>query len=205
MAKQDKQWLRHREKDVYRKQAKAQGLRSRSAFKLMEIQEKTKLCLPGMSVVELGAAPGGWSGLIAQWIGPQGKLIAVDCLVSEPIPGVVNLTLDIEAPTFMSDLRAEIKQEQCDLVVSDLCPNKTGIAIVDQLQSDGLYERVLSFLPELLKVDGSLLIKVFHGVGYESLLQRLRSEFKQVKVLKPDASRKQSSEIYVYAKHYSVL
>jgi 23S rRNA (uridine2552-2'-O)-methyltransferase len=198
MAKSSKQWLRRHVTDPYVRQAKAQGYRSRAAFKLLEIDAREKLFRPGMTVVDLGAAPGGWSQVAAARVGPRGRVIAVDLLPIAPISGVTVLQSDFRHAALLEAGKA-------DVVLSDLSPNLSGIGNVDQARGLELAEAAIDFCRQALKPDGVFLTKAFQGEAFEALVKRLRSEFSNVKVVKPPASRGESAETYVVARGLRAL
>jgi 23S rRNA (uridine2552-2'-O)-methyltransferase len=193
--KSNKQWLRRHVTDPYVRKAKAEGYRSRAAFKLAEIDAKEKLLKPGHTVVDLGAAPGGWSQLAAERVRPGGRVIAIDLLPIAPISGVMLLQGDFRAPA----LEKALEGRQADVVLSDVSPNLSGIGNVDQARSLELAAAAIDFCSRHLKPEGVFLVKAFHGEAYEALMARLKSSFRKVKVVKPLASRGESAETYVVA------
>jgi 23S rRNA (uridine2552-2'-O)-methyltransferase len=195
MAKSNKQWLRRHVTDPYVREARAQGYRSRAAFKLIQIDSKEKLLRPGSLVVDLGAAPGGWSQVAAQKVKPGGRIIAIDLLPIAPISGVTVLKGDFREETLLRALAGA----RADVVLSDVSPNLSGIGNVDQARGLELTGAAIDFCCKVLKPDGAFLAKAFHGEAFESVLARLKSSFRKVKVLKPLASRGGSAETYVLA------
>jgi len=191
-----RRWLARQKKDAYVQKAKASGYRSRAAFKLIEIQEKHQLIKPGMRCLELGSAPGSWTELLATWVHSSGKIFAVDVLDMAPIPGVVFQQADIESEAFWQWCQQHSVQG-FDVVLSDMAPNMTGHQATDQLRSARLVEQVVDIAGHFLIEGGSILIKVFHGSEFNHLLKELRLAFKKVKVIKPDASRQASGEVYL--------
>ena len=191
MAKASKQWLRRHVTDPYVRKARAQGYRSRAAFKLLEINEKEKLLKPGSVVVDLGAAPGSWSQVAAERVRPGGRVIAIDLLPVVPISGVAILR---------GDFREQTLNEKADVVLCDVSPNLSGIAEVDQARLAELAFAAIDFCRNVLKPDGAFLIKAFHGAAFGELGARLKKSFAKVKVLKPQASRGESRETYVVAR-----
>jgi len=189
--KSSKQWLRRHVTDQYVKKARQQGYRSRAAFKLLQLDEKEAVFKPGMTIVDLGAAPGGWSQVAAEKVKPGGRVIAIDLLEIAPISGVTVLTGDFRQISL--DVRA-------DAVLSDLSPNLSGIPNVDQARWLELAEAAVDLCRKVLKPDGVLVVKAFHGEAFDALLERLKSAFKKVKVVKPPASRGESAETYVVAR-----
>ena len=193
MAKSSKQWLRRHVTDTYVRQAKARGYRSRAAFKLLELDDKDKFLRPGAVVVDLGAAPGSWSQLAVQRVRPGGKVIAVDLLDIAPISGVTVLKGDFRK----LDLVQALGGQEADVVLSDLSPNLSGIANVDQARASELSFAAIDFCKKALKSDGVFVLKAFHGEAFGEVMQRLRQEFVSVSVRKPGASRGDSRETYL--------
>ena len=189
--KSSKQWLRRHVTDQYVKKARQQGYRSRAAFKLLQLDEKEAVFKPGMTIVDLGAAPGGWSQVAAEKVKPGGRVIAIDLLEIAPISEVTVLTGDFRQISL--DVRA-------DAVLSDLSPNLSGIPNVDQARWLELAEAAVDLCRKVLKPDGVLVVKAFHGEAFDALLERLKSAFRKVKVVKPPASRGESAETYVVAR-----
>jgi 23S rRNA (uridine2552-2'-O)-methyltransferase len=186
--------------DPYVRKARALGYRSRSAFKLAEIDRADRLFAPGQRVVDLGAAPGGWSQVAAERVGPGGRVIAVDLLEMAPLPGVTVIRGDFTAETVLRELEGALGGERVDLVLSDMAPNLSGVAASDQARSLHLCELACEFSLAHLKPAGSLLLKAFQGAGFPELLQRLRASFERVDSRKPGASRRHSSEMYLLAR-----
>jgi 23S rRNA (uridine2552-2'-O)-methyltransferase len=193
--KSSKEWLRRHVTDPYVRKAKAQGYRSRAAFKLAEIDAKEKLLKPGQTVVDLGAAPGGWSQVAAAKVRPGGRVIAIDLLPIAPISGVTVLQGDFRSPS----LEKALEGRQADVVLSDVSPNLSGIGNVDQARGLELSVGAIDFCSRFLKPEGVFLVKAFHGEAFEALTARLRASFGKVKVVKPLASRGESAETYVVA------
>jgi len=192
MAKSNKQWLRRHVTDPYVRKAREQGYRSRSAFKLLEIDDKEKLLRPGAIVVDLGAAPGGWSQVAAARVKPGGRVIAIDLLKIAPITGVEMMQGDFRA--------AKLEGVRADIVLSDLAPNLSGVANVDQARGAELAFAAIDFCRKMLKPDGVFVVKTFHGEAFGEVMARLKREFGKVMVRKPSASRGESSETYVVAR-----
>jgi 23S rRNA (uridine2552-2'-O)-methyltransferase len=197
-------WRARQERDVYVEQAVKGGWRSRAVFKLEQIQAKERLLKPGAKCVDLGASPGGWSQLAVRLVGKTGRVLAVDVLPMEPIPGVEFLQGDFTTPETLGALRALLGDEQIDLVMSDLAPNISGNRAMDQPRSLALIEAALLFAEEVLKPGGDLLVKGFQGEGIEAFTNELRSRFAAVRTLKPKASRPESREIYLLARNYGM-
>lgn len=184
--------------DPYVHKAKAEGWRSRAVFKLQEIDQKDKLFRSGMYVVDLGATPGGWSQYVAKQVGAKGRVIALDLLEMDPIPGVTFLQGDFSEDEMLARLETEVGESgRVDLVISDMAPNLTGIAAGDQARGILLVELALDFARNWLKPDGVFVVKVFHGTGFDEFRKEMQAAFTTVVVRKPDASRDRSSEVYL--------
>jgi 23S rRNA (uridine2552-2'-O)-methyltransferase len=196
MAKSDKRWLRRHVSDPYVRAAKKQGYRSRAAFKLLEIDAREKLLRPGMTVVDLGAAPGGWSQVAAEKVKPGGRVIAIDLLPIVPISGVTVLKGDFREEFLLRSLEGA----KADVVLSDVSPNLSGIGNVDQSRALQLAAGAIDFCGKALKPEGVLLLKAFHGEAFEELVARLKAAFRSVKIVKPSASRGESTETYALAR-----
>jgi len=199
-SKSSNAWLRRHVNDPYVHRAKAQGYRSRSAFKLIEIAERDSLIRPGATVVDLGAAPGGWAQALAERVGPSGLIVAVDLLAIAPIPGVAVIRGDFRDKGVLDQVRTALGGRKVDLVVSDLAPNLSGVSATDQARSIGLCELALEFARSHLKPQGVFLVKVFQGAGYPEYLAAMRGAFAEVASRKPGASRERSSEMYLLGK-----
>lgn len=198
--KTSKAWMHEHVTDIYVRRARQEGYRSRSAFKLLEILEKDKLVRSGMIVVDLGAAPGGWSQVLAPLIGEKGRVIALDMLEMEPIRNVTFLRGDFSEDNAVAALQKELGGRKADLVVSDMAPNISGVGMVDQARSMHLAELALDFTGNFLKPGGVLLVKVFQGAGLDEFRKQLGEVFDSVAVRKPKASRDRSSELFLLAK-----
>jgi len=196
MAKSSKQWLRRHVTDTYVRQAKARGYRSRAAFKLLELDAREGLFRPGQLVVDLGAAPGGWSQVAVSKVGPSGRVIAVDLLKIDPITGVRILQKDFRDPTVIEALEGA----KADVVLSDLSPNLSGIPGVDQARAAEMTLAAIDFCLRKLKPEGVFVVKLFHGEAFDEVLARLKKTFRKVSVRKPAASRGESAETYVLAR-----
>ena len=199
-SKTSKQWMMEHVNDVYVQRAKAEGYRSRAAYKLLEIAARDKLLKPGMVVVDLGAAPGGWSQVAAAKLGARGRVIAVDLLAMAPLPHVTVLHGDFRESAVVAALEQELAGRPIDLVLSDMSPNISGIALSDQARAMHLAELALEFAVKHLKPGGGLLVKVFQGSGFQEFLREMRGRFKEVVTRKPDASRGRSNELYLLGK-----
>lgn len=186
--------------DAYVKRARAEGMRSRAAYKLDQIAARDRLLRPGMVVVDLGAAPGGWSQIAAERVGPGGQVIAVDVLDMTALRGVAFVRGDFRDASVVAELERVLDGRQADLVLSDMAPNLSGIAATDQARALELAELALQFAIKHLKPQGNFLVKAFHGAGFEAFLKALRQRFAAVAVRKPGASRDRSSEVYLLGK-----
>ncbi|HEX9450229.1 MAG TPA: RlmE family RNA methyltransferase [Burkholderiales bacterium] len=195
-----KAWMHEHVTDVYVRRAKQDGYRSRSAYKLLEILEKDKLVRPGMTVVDLGAAPGGWSQILAPIVGVKGQVIALDLLEMEPLRGVVVIRGDFSEQATLKLLEEQSGNRSIDLVVSDMAPNISGVGLVDSARSIHLAELAHEFARDRLKPGGDLLVKVFQGAGLDEFRKELSGTFASVAVRKPKASRDRSSEFYLLAR-----
>ncbi len=201
-SKSSARWLREHFTDEYVKRAQEEGYRSRAAYKLLEIQEKDRLLRPGLTVVDLGAAPGGWSQLAARLVGGQGAVIALDVLPMEPLAGVEFIQGDFRETAVLERLMAMLNGRPVDLVISDMAPNTSGIKAVDQPRGMYLAELALDFAGQCLRSGGDLLVKVFQGEGFDPFLKSLRAGFATVAPRKPKASRARSAERYLLARNY---
>ena len=195
-----KQWLRRHVNDPYVQRSKKEGYRSRSAYKLTEIDDRDKLLAPGMVVVDLGSAPGGWSQILAKRVGPSGTVVAIDLLAMEPVSGVTFVEGDFTRESGLAAIRHALNGRKADVVLSDMAPNLTGIAVSDQARTMELAELARDFALLHLQREGSLLVKIFQGAGYDEYLKSLRREFTKVVVRKPAASRDESAEQYLLAR-----
>jgi len=195
-----KDWMKEHVADRYVQRAKAEGKRSRAAYKLDEIAGRDRLLGPGMTVVDLGAAPGGWSQVAAAKVGPRGRVIALDLLDMASLPGVTFIRGDFHEETAAADLERILGGQKADLVLSDMAPNMSGVPSSDQARAIALAELALDFALNHLKPKGNFLVKTFQGAGFEPFLKTLRECFEAVAVRKPEASRSRSSEVYLVGK-----
>ena len=186
--------------DHYVQQAKQHGYRARSSYKLLEIDAKDKLLKPGMRVVDLGSAPGGWSQVAAQKVGESGHVFALDLLEMVGLPNVSFIQGDFTEDAVLAELTAKLGGQTVDLVISDMAPNVSGIPLADQAKSYYLAELALDFAAKHLKPGGCFLVKVFQGGDFDQYLKAMRGRFKQVLIRKPEASRMQSKEVYLLGK-----
>lgn len=203
-SKSSKEWLGRHLGDAYVKRAQLEGYRSRAAFKLLEIQQRDELISPGEVVVDLGAAPGGWSQVARELVGARGAVFALDILEFEPIDGVTFIAGDFREQQTLDRLIALLDGRGVDLVISDMAPNLSGMATVDQPRSIYLCELALDFAMNHLKPGGDFLTKIFQGEGFDDYLRRLRGCFNRVTTRKPHSSRSQSSEVYLMGRDFKV-
>ncbi len=203
-SKSSPKWLREHFEDVYVQRAQREGYRSRAVFKLMEIDERDHLLRPGLCVVDLGAAPGGWSQYAAHKVGAKGQVIALDILPMDAMAGVDFIQGDFREQAVLDTLLARIDERPVDLVISDMAPNISGMKAVDQPRAMYLCELSLDLARQVLRPGGDLLMKVFQGEGFDGLHNALRQDFQRVLTRKPDASRSRSREVYLLARNYNV-
>ena len=201
-SKTSQRWLKEHFDDVYVQKAQQEGYRSRAVYKLMEIQEKDRLIRPGMTVVELGAAPGGWSQYVAECLRGRGRMIALDILPMDALPDVTFIQGDFREEAVVNALYAVLGDSAVDLVISDMAPNTSGVRVVDQAKSMHLVELAVDFAEHRLAQGGSFLTKIFHGPGFDTLLRSLKSRFLTVATRKPEASRARSQETYLLARGF---
>lgn len=199
-SKTSKAWLHEHVNDAYVQQARKEGYRSRAAYKLKELAQQDRLLAPGMTVVDLGSAPGGWSQVARELVGLKGRVIAVDILDMEPLAGVEFVLGDFREESVLAELEKLLAGRQVDLVLSDMAPNLSGIGLVDQARASHLAELALDFALKWLKPGGHLLVKTFQGEAYDGLRARLRPHFRQLLTRKPPASRSRSAEMYLLGK-----
>jgi len=195
-----KTWMQEHVADAYVKRARAEGMRSRASYKLEQIAERDRLLAPGMWVVDLGAAPGGWSQFAARQVAPGGRVIALDLIEMPGLAGVSFVHGDFRDREVVEALERALEGRRADLVLSDMAPNLSGISATDQARALELAELALEFASKHLKPQGNFLVKLFHGAGFDDFVKELRRQFRTVSVRKPEASRSRSREIYVVAK-----
>ena len=198
-SKSSQRWLKEHFSDPFVKKAQAEGLRSRAAYKLEELVERDRLLKPGMVVVDLGAAPGGWSQWLRQALGDSGRVIAVDILEMPTLAGVEFLHGDFREDAVLSALEGTLGGQPVDLVLSDMAPNMSGVDVVDQARLMHLAELAMDFADRHLRTDGAFLIKLFQGIGFDDYVRELRRRYAKVAIRKPEASRKRSAEVYALA------
>ena len=204
MSKSSKRWLHEHNRDRYVNLARSRQLRSRAVFKLEELDRRHKLFRPGQTVVDLGAAPGSWSAYVVEKVRPGGKVIAVDLLDMQPLAGVVFLQADLNDAERLQYCIAELGENSADLVISDMAPNLSGIAAVDQAGSLNLAESAYRVACSVLREKGHFLVKLFQGSDSAAFGKQLAEKFDKVLQVKPRASRANSSELYILAKGYTM-
>lgn len=200
--KTSKAWMQEHVSDVYVKRAKQEGYRSRAAFKLIELDAKDKLLLSGMTVIDLGSAPGSWSQVVVEKIGKSGHVFAIDLLEMQSLSQVTFMRADFTEQSTVDLLKEKLEGKAVDLVISDMAPNISGVPSIDQARSMHLAELALDCTLQFLKPQGAFLVKVFQGEGFEQFLQQLRPYFKSVCIRKPKASRDRSNEVYLLGKGF---
>jgi len=201
-SKSSARWLKEHVNDPFVKQAQKDGYRSRASYKLKELNEKDKLIKPGMLVIDLGSAPGGWSQIASELVGEQGKLIASDILPMDPLPDVDFIQGDFTEEAVFDEIMRAIANRPVDVVISDMAPNSSGISAADQAASIYLIELALDMAQQVLKPKGSFIAKAFQGEGYDAFVTLVREQFETVVIRKPDSSRARSREVYVVAKGF---
>ncbi len=197
-----KSWLKEHFKDPYVQQAQRYGYRSRACYKLLEIQDKDRLIKPGMSVIDLGAAPGGWSQVAVRLVGHKGQVIATDILPMDSLAGVEFIQGNFTEEDVLNRILDAINGHKVDLVISDMAPNMSGMNAVDQPRSMYLVELALDLARQVLPPGGAFLCKIFQGEGFDELLRDARSSFGKVLTRKPEASRPRSREVYLLARDF---
>ena len=198
-SKSSHSWLQEHHDDQYVAQSKIDGYRSRACYKLIELQQKDQLIKPGMTVVDLGSAPGGWSQVAVKYVGDHGRVLASDILPMDPIAGVDFVQGDFTDDAIYQSLLQYLGDKKADLVISDMAPNMSGTAAIDQPKSMYLIELALDMALSTLKINGGFVAKIFHGEGFDAYIKNLRQNFKKVVIRKPDSSRARSKETYVVA------
>ena len=195
-------WLKEHVDDIYVQKAQQEGYRTRASYKLIELDEKDNLLSSGMTVVDLGSAPGGWSQVVAQRVGEQGMVLASDILPMDAIPDVSFIQGDFTTAVVFDALMAELNNRSVDLVISDMAPNMSGMSSIDQPGAMYLVELALDMARQVLKLNGNFVAKVFQGEGFDQYLAELRKAFKKVMIRKPKASRARSREVYLVGKGF---
>ncbi len=201
-SKSSKRWLKEHVEDVYVRKAQLEGRRSRAWYKLDEINNKDHLLKPGMVVIDLGAAPGGWTEFVAEKVLPTGRVLALDLLPIDAIAGVEMIQGDFQEELVLTQLLSTLNDTPVDLVLSDMAPNISGLSAVDQPKAMYLVELALDLAQKVLKPEGHFLVKVFQGEGFDDFLLEMRRMFTKVIVRKPKASRPRSREVYLLGKSF---
>lgn len=201
-SKSSRRWLREHINDPYVKRTQQDGYRSRASYKLLELQERDRLLKPGMTVLDIGAAPGGWSQVVAELVGDRGRVIASDILPMDPIAGVEFIQGDFTEDSVLNAILDALGESKADLVISDMAPNMSGMVDIDQPKSMYLVELAVDLAQQTLVKGGALATKVFQGEGFEAFYRDLRQHFTTVVSRKPKASRPRSRELYVVAKGF---
>ncbi len=201
-SKSSGRWLDEHFNDQYVKKSQQDGYRSRASYKLLELQDKDKLIKPGMSVLDLGSAPGGWSQVAIELVGDKGRVVASDILPMEPIAGVDFVQGDFTEIDVYEQIVHVLGDSKVDLVISDMAPNMSGVSAVDQPKAMYLIELAVDMADQILAPGGTFIAKVFHGDGFDELLKAARSKFNKVQIRKPDASRARSKEQYLVARDF---
>ncbi len=203
-SKSSQRWLKEHFDDPFVKRAHAEGYRSRAVYKIQEIDEKERIFMPGLTVLDLGSAPGGWAQYVAKRLNGQGRIVALDILPMDPIPGVDFILGDFEDPGVFKSLCDLVPPQSADVILSDMAPNMSGNVAVDIIRAMALVELALDMSLRMLKPGGVLVMKVFHGSGFDNLVKQARSHFERVVIRKPKASRARSRETYLLAKGYYI-
>jgi 23S rRNA (uridine2552-2'-O)-methyltransferase len=201
-SKSSSRWLNEHVNDPYVKRAQKDGLRSRASYKLMELNEKDKLIRPGMLIVDLGSAPGGWSQVAGKLVGEKGRVLATDILPMDPLDNVDFIQGDFTSDAVFQQMLDLLDGRQPDLIISDIAPNISGVAVADQAASMYLVELTLDMVRQVLKPGGNYAVKVFQGEGSEAFLKDVRTSFEKVSIRKPEASRPRSREVYLVGKGF---
>jgi len=201
-SKSSRRWLDRHINDPYVQRAQRDGWRSRAAFKLLELDQRDRLLRPGLLVVDLGAAPGGWSQVAARAVGSKGRVVALDLLPMEPLGGVDIVQGDFREEAVLSRLLAALDGRQPDLVLSDMAPNVTGMQAVDQPRAVHLCELAFELANQVLKQGGTLVMKAFHGEGFDAMIRDARAQFERLVTRKPASSRTQSREVYLVGRGF---
>lgn len=204
MSKRSKSWLQRQQRDPFVKRSREEKYRSRAVYKLMEIDRRDRLFRRGQAVIDLGAAPGGWSQYAAAQVDGGGRVIAVDILEMEVLAGVDFIHGDFTEVAVLDAVFADLGERRADLVISDMAPNLSGIRVTDQARSMHLAELALDCAQRVLGPGGDFLVKVFEGAGTEEFRRELNQQFQKVSIRKPEASRDGSREFYMLARHYNV-
>ena len=199
-SKSSHRWLQEHNRDHYVKRSQQEGYRSRASYKLIELDKKDRLFRPGMTVVDLGSAPGGWSQVAAELVGDKGRVVASDILPMDSIADVEFICGDFTEESVLQEILDTLGDELADLVISDMAPNMSGMRAVDQPKAMYLVELALDLSQQILKPGGNFVAKVFHGEGFDEYMRLVKGSFERVVTRKPDASRPRSREVYIVAK-----
>lgn len=203
-SKSSHRWLREHFDDVYVKKAQSEGYRSRAIYKLIEMDEKDDLIKPGMAIVDLGAAPGGWTQYLSEKMQGDGKIIALDILPMDALADVTFVLGDFREEEVLAELMQHIPEKGVDLILSDMAPNMSGNAAIDIPRAMYLVELAFELVDSILKPGGTFVVKLFHGEGFDALIKKARASFAKVVIRKPLASRNRSKETYLLAKGYNL-
>ncbi|WP_432471107.1 23S rRNA (uridine(2552)-2'-O)-methyltransferase RlmE [Amphritea sp. HPY] len=201
-SKSSGRWLQEHFDDQYVKKAKELGYRSRASFKLVELNEKDKLIKPGMTLVDLGAAPGGWSQIAAELVGDNGRVVSSDILPMDPLPGVQFVQGDFTEESVLNEILETLGDQLADLVISDMAPNMSGMSAVDQPAAMYLVELALDMARQVLRPGGDFVAKVFQGEGFDQYMNDARNSFDRVYTRKPESSRPRSREVYLVGRNF---
>lgn len=199
-SKSSHRWLQEHNRDHYVKRSQQEGYRSRASYKLIELDQKDRLLRPGITVVDLGSAPGGWSQVAAKLVGEKGRVVASDILPMDTIADVDFICGDFTEESVFDEILGTLNNELADLVISDMAPNMSGMRAVDQPKAMYLVELALDLACRILKPGGDFVAKVFHGEGFDEYMLDVKGRFERVVTRKPDASRSRSREVYLVAK-----
>jgi len=199
-SKSSHRWLQEHNRDHYVKRSQQEGYRSRASYKLIELDQKDRLFRPGITVVDLGSAPGGWSQVAAKLVGEKGRVVASDILPMDSIADVDFICGDFTEESVLDEILGTLNNELADLVISDMAPNMSGMRAVDQPKAMYLVELALDLACRILKPGGDFVAKVFHGEGFDEYMLEVKGRFQRVVTRKPDASRSRSREVYLVAK-----
>ena len=199
-SKSSHRWLQEHNRDHYVKRSQQEGYRSRASYKLIELDQKDRLFRPGLTVVDLGAAPGGWSQVAVKLVGEKGRVVASDILPMDSIADVGFICGDFTEESVFDEILGTLNNELADLVISDMAPNMSGVRAVDQPKAMYLVELALDLACRILKPGGDFVAKVFHGEGFDEYILEVKGRFQRVVTRKPDASRSRSREVYIVAK-----
>lgn len=202
-SKSSSRWLQEHHGDLYVKRSKEDGYRSRASYKLIELDNQDAILTKGMTVIDLGAAPGGWSQIAVEKVGDTGVVIASDILPMDSLAGVEFVQGDFTEEEVLENILTKLGNREVDLVISDMAPNMSGVKEVDIPRAMLLVELAIDLARQVLRKDGSFVTKVFQGEGYDAFIKECRTSFKQVKIRKPESSRARSREVYIVAKGYT--